>query len=252
MSELKPQGRYLTISVDDGHPADQRSADLLSKYGLKATFYIPKTNPERKVMDEPSIKRIAQSFEIGGHTYSHKALCNSSAEEIEREVKGGKRWMEQLLGKTIIAFCYPRGKFNSAAIKAVRDSGFKGARTCRFNLNHFPSNPYLWGISAQAHLHSMSVQVRHAVVGRNLQGLLNFFYIHKGCTDWVIQFKNAVEFVRNNAGVAHLYFHSWEIDQLSEWGKLEDLFQYLSGIKDLERVTNGELFSMWHKRKIAV
>ena len=41
---------YLTISVDDGHPTDFKSAELLARYGLKATFYIPARNPEREVM----------------------------------------------------------------------------------------------------------------------------------------------------------------------------------------------------------
>jgi peptidoglycan/xylan/chitin deacetylase (PgdA/CDA1 family) len=38
---------YLTVSVDDGSVSDMRAADLLEKYGLKATFYIPATNWER-------------------------------------------------------------------------------------------------------------------------------------------------------------------------------------------------------------
>jgi peptidoglycan/xylan/chitin deacetylase (PgdA/CDA1 family) len=33
--------KYVTISVDDGHPTDLRTVDLLHKYGLTATFYIP-------------------------------------------------------------------------------------------------------------------------------------------------------------------------------------------------------------------
>ena len=56
---------YLTFSIDDGHPKDLETADLLSKYGLKATFYIPATNPERPVMSASQIRTVAQTFEVG-------------------------------------------------------------------------------------------------------------------------------------------------------------------------------------------
>ncbi|MDD5069931.1 MAG: polysaccharide deacetylase family protein [Candidatus Omnitrophica bacterium] len=139
------KAKYLTISVDDGHPTDLRSAELLSKYGLKATFYIPKANPERGVMSESNIKKIAENFEIGGHTYSHQPLNRIDYDQIKKEVEDGKNWIEQLLGKEIIAFCYPQGKVNRLALKAVKASGFKGARTCMYNLNDFPRDPFLWG-----------------------------------------------------------------------------------------------------------
>lgn len=241
------QGKYLTISVDDGHPADCKTAEFLNKYGLKATFYIPKINLERKVMGEPAIKTIAQAFEIGGHTYGHKPLTGIPQEEVRREVREGKDWLEQLLSRKITAFCYPRGRFNASVISAVRDAGFKGARTCMYGLNDFPDNPFLWGLSTQAHSHSRLVQVRHAILQNNFKGLMDFFLIQKGSVDWVENFKFSVEYVEKNGGIAHLYLHSWEIGQFNEWKRLEDLFSFLSGKKDLERVTNGELFAMRYK-----
>lgn len=241
------QGKYLTISVDDGHPTDYKTAELLSKYGLKATFYIPKNNPERDVAKESEIKILGERFEIGGHTYGHKALVSMPDEEIRREVSSGKDWLEQLLGREITAFCYPRGKLNAMVMKAVRDSGFKGARTCMYSLCGFPANPFLWGVSTHAHSHSRLVHMRHAVLENNLKGLMNFFLIQKGSIDWVENFKLSVAFVERNGGIAHLYLHSWEIDQCNEWEKLEVLFSYLSGKKDLNRVTNGELFVIHEK-----
>ena len=37
-AESSTKEKYVTISVDDGHPTDLRTVDLLHKYGLKATF----------------------------------------------------------------------------------------------------------------------------------------------------------------------------------------------------------------------
>ena len=37
-AEAGAKEKYVTISVDDGHPTDMRTVDLLHKYGLTATF----------------------------------------------------------------------------------------------------------------------------------------------------------------------------------------------------------------------
>jgi peptidoglycan/xylan/chitin deacetylase (PgdA/CDA1 family) len=240
---------YLTISVDDGHPADRRSAELLSKYGLKATFYIPRNNPERETLPESGIREISSAFEVGGHTYGHTPLCGIAEDEVRREVRDGKNWMEQLTGKEITAFCYPRGKFSIAAARAVKESGFQGARTCMYNLNDFPADPFLWGLSTHAYPHPRIIQVRHAIMEKNFKGLMNYFRVHKSSVDWVTHFKLAVEYVRLKGGIAHLYFHSWEIDAMQGWERLEDLFRYLAQFKDMARVTNGELFAMYYNRK---
>jgi len=240
--------KFLTISVDDGHPTDQRSAELLNKYGLKATFYIPKINSERDVMSESDIKKIADTCEIGGHTYGHKPLTGIGYDQVKKEVQEGKDWIEQLLGKEVVAFCYPQGKVNRLAVKAVKAAGFKGARTCMYNLNDFPRNPFLWGVGTHAYSHHRTVQIRHAILEKNFKGLVNFFLIHKGSVDWINHFKLVVEYVEHNGGIAHLYFHSWEIDKLNEWRQLEDLFRYLSAKKNFKRLTNGELFMIYYNR----
>ena len=41
----------LTTSLDDGHPLDLKLADLLAKYCVPGTFYIPLGNGERPAMD---------------------------------------------------------------------------------------------------------------------------------------------------------------------------------------------------------
>ncbi|MCX6910233.1 MAG: polysaccharide deacetylase family protein [Verrucomicrobia bacterium] len=67
---------YLTISVDDGHPLDMRTAELLDRHGLKATFYVPAANPEREVMTKEQVRELSRRFEMGGHTYHHVPLAS--------------------------------------------------------------------------------------------------------------------------------------------------------------------------------
>ncbi len=52
--------------------------------------------------------------------------------------------------------------------------------------------------------------------------------------------------MEQRGGVAHLYFHSWEIEREGEWDKLARMLEHLSHRKQLTRVTNGELFALCH------
>jgi len=237
--------RYLTISVDDGHPTDFRSANLLSHFGLKATFYIPKENPERAVIDENQIREISNHFEVGGHTVHHRPLKRMDDETAFSEIKNGKDWLEDVSGKPVAAFCYPQGKFNSRTPQLIRKAGFAGARTCMFNLTEFPKDPYLWGLSTQAYSHSARIQFQHALLERNFRGALNFFRINKLSANWAQHFLGVLDYVEENGGIAHLYFHSWEIEQTKQWCQLKETLRNASERKTFIRLTNGELFNLW-------
>ena len=239
---------YLTISVDDGHPADLKAAELLAKYDLHATFYVPARNPEREVMSRDEIREIGGRFEVGSHTFNHLPLHDLAREQARAEIQDGKRWLEEVTGKRVVSFCYPRGKFDQTTVELVRQAEFMGARTCMFNLNGYPENPFLWGVSTQAYSHSAITQVRHALLEGNFRGLSSFFLLHRGARDWAQHFLYAVDFVERRGGVAHLYFHSWEIEEQNHWDKMEIVLKNIAGRKRLARVTNGELFARWQAK----
>jgi len=237
--------RYVTISVDDGHTSDSRTAELLCKYGLQATFYIPAFNPERPVMSEDSIRELAQEFEIGGHTLNHVTLKGLPPDQAWSEINDGKNWLEDVLGRRVVAFCYPRGKFNTRIAGQVRKAGFAGARTCSFHLNDFPADCFAWGVSTHAYSHSRILQIRQAVLARNLSAVWHLYRTHNWATDWEQHFGFALDYVEQHGGIAHLYLHSWEIDELGQWGRLESIFRSIAQRDNLIRATNGELFQLW-------
>ena len=237
----------VTISIDDGHVTDLRTAELLSKHGLQATFYIPARNPERPVMPTAQMRELAGSFEIGAHTLNHVPLKALPEAEAWEEIAGSKKWLEDNIGKPAVSFCYPMGKFNASTPGLVRKAGFQGARTCSFNLHDFPKNPYLWGVSTHAYSHSKLIQLRHAALEGNFLGMLNFVRTYNSTTDWQEQFLHGLDHVEKSGGVAHLYLHSWEIDELGQWDRLEAVFSAISRRK-LTKLTNGALFQLWKSR----
>jgi peptidoglycan/xylan/chitin deacetylase (PgdA/CDA1 family) len=236
---------YVTISIDDGHPTDLRTADLLAAFDLQATFYIPAANPEREVLSRPEIKALAQGFEVGGHTMNHRPLTGLLARQVCSEVIECKSWLEGITGLRVVAFCYPQGKFNQDVARVVREAGFSGARTCLFNLNGWPDDPFAWGVSTHAYSHPALIQVRHAVSEGNLRGLWNFFSLYRRASDWEEHFLHALDHVELTGGIAHLYLHSWEIDQQGEWEKLRRVLKEASTRSSVESVTNGKLFELW-------
>jgi hypothetical protein len=235
---------YVTISVDDGHPADSKAADLFQKYGLKATFYVPAENPERPIMPRSELRELSERFEVGSHTYHHAPLRFMSEKNAWTEIRDGKKWLEDVLGKTPISFCYPRGKFNARAVGLVKKAGFLGARTSLANLCDFPRDPFLWGITTQAYYHSKTIQVRHALLERNFRGMRNFFLNHKGATEWHEHFLYGLDYVEEHGGIAHLCLHSWEMEEVGDWKKLESVLDSISR-SNLTSVSNGTLFQLW-------
>ncbi len=233
---------FLTISVDDGHPSDLRAAELLERHGLAATFYVPAHNPEREVLAPAQLRQLARRFELGAHTYGHVPLAGLPAGELRHQVEDGKRWLEDLTGRPVAAFCYPRGKLDRAAVRAVADAGFLGARTSRWNRIDVPRHPMLWDVSTHAWSHSAWIQARHALLEGNWRGLWSFATRFRLLRDWSEHFLVAVRAARRCGGVAHLYLHSWEMDAADDWQRLDGLLARLAGA-GLRSCTNGELFA---------
>jgi peptidoglycan/xylan/chitin deacetylase (PgdA/CDA1 family) len=240
---------FVTVSIDDGHPSDLATAELLYKFGLKGTFYIPKTNPERRLMTPPEITEIAKAFEVGGHTLHHVALTKVTGETAWHEINGCKVWLEDVVGTPPVSFCYPRGKYDSTIRRLVAKAGFRGARTCDFNLSGLPSDPFQVGVSTHAFSHSVALQIRHAILHNNLGGAVNYFRVHRMATDWPTHFGMALDWVEQNGGVAHLYMHSWEIEERSEWHKLTGALRDAARRTRITAITNGDLFNLVHARK---
>lgn len=119
----------ITISVDDGHPLDWKTAELLEKYNLSATFYWSKSNPKHRVMSEEEMLAFRDRFpqmEIGQHTYSHPLL--TQVPNWKEEIDQGKEWHEQLFGETPRIFCPPRGYQNDEIVEYLKELGYVGSR----------------------------------------------------------------------------------------------------------------------------
>src|SRR5436189_5212479 len=82
---------YITTSWDDGHPLDLRVAELLAKYGLQGTFYVPQT-ADTGTMTATQIRELGSTFEIGAHTMHHLDFTAATEQQVRAELNESKAW----------------------------------------------------------------------------------------------------------------------------------------------------------------
>lgn len=232
----------ITTSWDDGHPLDQKVGDLLAKYNLQGTFYIPRENIEqRPVLTPGQIRELSVNFEIGAHTEHHRDLTKLPLPEADREIRNGKSFLEDVLGREVKLFCFPRGRFNTMVTNLVRQAGFRAARTLvDFRLQPPHSRDFLMPVSIQAYPHSRSIYLRHLLKEGNGRGLLTYLVRLKMGTGWTNLCRAMINQVTRTGGVFHLWGHSWEIEEKNLWIDLEKIFDFISNTSELRYMSNSE------------
>ncbi|RYE28627.1 MAG: hypothetical protein EOP42_16365 [Sphingobacteriaceae bacterium] len=233
--------KIITTSWDDGFPADFKLAELLNKYNLPGTFYIPKTNTEHAVMDEKSIAELGKKFEIGGHTLNHVRLySNRSAAFLADEIKGCFNWITALTGNNPASFCFPGGVFNAAAIYAVQQAGFKVIRTTELLSTSLTSTYNLQPTTLQLFNHPKTAYLKNTIKRNQYKNLLTWL-INGAETDILKLTDFYINKIIEKGGCFHLWGHSWEIEEYQLWHKLEVVFKHISNINEFSYVQNKEL-----------
>lgn len=214
----------LTTSWDDGHPLDMRVAELLAKYNLSGTFYIPFEN-SRTVMTSSVIRDLADRFEVGAHTIHHVDLAEVSSEVAEAEIFQSKSRLEDLTGHSCEAFCFPKGHFGSNHVRMVQRAGFRCARTVELLSIDSPrlvSGVHLMPTTVQANSHSFLAYARNSVKRSAFRSLARFA-LYARTVNWVELSRRLLRLVAAQGGVFHLWGHSWEIEENQQWQQLEEV-----------------------------
>lgn len=89
----------------------------------------PLMRPTHRALLAGELCQLAASglVDVGAHTVSHPLLRELSPVELEQEIGGSRRALEQILKRPVTAFAYPYGgrhDYNAAAVAAVREAGF--------------------------------------------------------------------------------------------------------------------------------
>jgi len=221
-----------TTSWDDGHPLDQRVAELLAKYGLQGTFYVPIEN-SRELLTPSQIHRLSAAFEVGAHTTHHVVLTDVSEETAESEIRESKKRLEDITGSSCDGFCFPSGRFRRRHLDMVRRAGFHFARSVELLSIRPPTRRagvYLIPTTVQASLQSWTTYAKNSGKRLAVGNLVNAV-LHARSRDWVATAHSMMQLVAKRGGVFHLWGHSWEIEREQQWPQLESVLREMRELR---------------------
>ncbi|MCI7223061.1 polysaccharide deacetylase family protein [Fusobacterium sp.] len=130
--------KYIILTFDDGYVDNYDLAfPILKEFGFKATIFLMaestynewdvKMSNEKKfpLMSKKMILEMQDyGIEFGAHTFNHPKINEISPEEIETQVLGCKKILEEKIEKEIITFAYPYGILNEYAKGVAINAGY--------------------------------------------------------------------------------------------------------------------------------
>ncbi len=234
---------YITTSWDDGHLLDFRIAEMLGKYNLRGTFYIPRS-ASTGVMTEANVRELSTQFEIGAHTMTHVFLDTASDSVALAEIHDSKKWVEDVTGKPCPMFCPPGGKFTPKHLEYVRQAGFSALRSVELLSLDLPrklDGLLVMPTTLQAHPHGFATYAKN-IAKRHAWRNLWLYVLHGRTTQWERLSQSLLDVVRHRGGVFHLWGHSWELEQAAQWDRLDEVLRFLGEVaRDIQALNNSEV-----------
>jgi peptidoglycan/xylan/chitin deacetylase (PgdA/CDA1 family) len=85
---------------------------------------------------------LADGWELAAHTLTHPDLTAVGPARLRREVAGSRADLRRRFGVPVRFFCYPSGRYDEAAERAVRAAGFRGATSTAPGIATPHANPF--------------------------------------------------------------------------------------------------------------
>lgn len=266
MNDNSSKKIYFTTSWDDGSVNDVRLSDLLKKYAIKGTFYVPrqfdrnagKFSKYGRRLNNDEIGIIASFHEIGAHSLTHRPLPGLSGEESKKEVCESKIFLEEIINREVRLFCYPNGLYNSEIMRLVREERYVGARiTDKLNF-HLPADPFFLNLSIQCAPFPFRKKDGSSFYWRKLLDpfkgygfkLLAFPALLPSMFSWITFAKGCFEYTLKCGNYFHLYGHSWEIEKYQMWDELEKFLLYVNSFSNTRFVTNSEIVDLIQNKNL--
>ncbi len=233
----------VSTSWDDDSASGLKIAELLSARGLPGTFYVPTSRlGEGSAFTRGDLRALsANGFEIGAHTTSHQILTKLEPSELTCEVGDCKQVLQEIVGREVTTFCYPKGRFNARVVREVQRAGYRGARSTQILFWGAIFPPYEMPTTVQAYPHRRSNYVRNLVRLGAIPELLKSGPDLLSFENWLQLGKSLFDRTLRQGGIWHLYGHPWEIEKLNLWAEVKEMLDYVSKRESVTYLNNGEL-----------
>jgi peptidoglycan/xylan/chitin deacetylase (PgdA/CDA1 family) len=118
----------VVLSFDDGYrPQFTFALPQLRKHGWAGVLNL---KAEGSDLYESNVKAMLDAgWELAAHTNHHLDLTELDSEQLEEEVAGSRKLLQDEFHVPVNNFCYPAGAFDDTVIAAVEAAGYVGATT---------------------------------------------------------------------------------------------------------------------------
>jgi len=245
---LQAKTVFVTTSWDDGDQSDLKLAGLLADRGLPGTFYVTSGGlGSDSSMSAKDLYGLANAgFEIGAHTVTHPVLTEVSRAVATRELVQCKQSLENLLGREVTAFAYPKGRYNSAVVELVRKAGYRCARGLRMLSLSYAFPRFEMPVTIQAFPHSWKGYAKNLLRRGEVATLARSSWQIARAPGWVELGKGLFDRALQQGGVWHLLGHGWQTEKLGGWSELKRMLDYVSRRPGVRYLTNSELCQVTH------
>lgn len=136
----------IALTFDDGNATDFSAAfPLLEASGLQATFFPTLSQIKKNQISWDQIIKMSESknITIGSHGISHTRMTELTDNEVERELRYSKQFIEEKINKTVDFFSLPYGVWNNQVVELSKKAEYKAILTTNVKINHPELHPYI-------------------------------------------------------------------------------------------------------------
>jgi peptidoglycan/xylan/chitin deacetylase (PgdA/CDA1 family) len=120
--------RPIVISFDDGYrPQYTFAFPQLRRHGWPGMLDLKAKGSDLYTHEVKQM--IAAGWELASHTINHLDLTTLDPASLRHELQGSRAILRREYGVPVDNFCYPSGRYDDAAIAAVKAAGYRAATT---------------------------------------------------------------------------------------------------------------------------
>jgi len=128
----------VAITFDDGCESDlTAAAPALEEVAFRATFYlVTGFLGQTGYLSSRQARELAErGFEVGCHSMTHRFLTDLDPAELRHEMVEAKQKLEEILGRPVLHFSCPGGRWNCRVAEAAKEAGYESVATSRIGMN---------------------------------------------------------------------------------------------------------------------
>ncbi len=193
--------KVVTFSYDDGHKNDIKLAELLRKYGVKATFHLNEYLNDF-IGRKDTLAKVYEGHEIACHTSRHGWLNNMAKTSIISETLDNRRALEEVAGYPVVGMSYPWGALSPEVKDILRSCGIVYSRTTVPAPNFsFPNDFLEWNPTCHQGTAPMQIEKFMSDLDAERIGPLLYIWGHAHeftCEEHWVNIENIIKSVANN------------------------------------------------------